>query len=284
MHVIVIGAGIVGCATAYQLLREGHTIELVDAQPEAGRVSSFANGAQLSYSYVEPLATPATLCALPKMLFEKNSALRFSPRLDWQQWAWGLRFMRACTRAQVQRGTRALLALAALSRATLEVWMQEESWAFDFARNGKLVLCRDETSLQRQRAQVALQAQLGFGAEQQILTREQCVERAPALAGAIGTAAQFAGGVWTASECVADPYLLCQSLARSIKQRGGLLRMAHRVLSFETHNGRFHAVHTERGKLAADACVIAAGVASVPMAALLGLHLPIYPIAAGDSA
>jgi D-amino-acid dehydrogenase len=278
MHVIVIGAGIVGCATAYQLLREGHSVELVDTQPEAGRVSSFANGAQLSYSYVEPLAAPATLWALPQLLFEKNSALRFSPQLDWRQWAWGLRFMRACTHAQVQRGTRELLALAALSRATLEIWMQEEAWAFDFARNGKLVLCRDEASLQRQRAQVALQAQLGFGSEQQILTREQCVERAPALAGAIGTAAQFAGGVWTASECVADPYLLCQSLARSIEQRGGLLRMAHRVLSFETHNGRLHAVHTERGKLAADACVIAAGVASVPMAALLGLHLPIYPI------
>jgi D-amino-acid dehydrogenase len=273
MHVLVIGAGIVGCATAYQLLRDGHTVELVDAQPQAGRVSSFANGAQLSYSYVEPLASPATLCALPKLLFEKDAALRFLPKLDWRQWAWGLRFLRACTQAQAQRGTRELLTLAALSRATLEAWMQEEDWAFDFSRNGKLVLCPDEAGLERQRAQVALQAQLG--SEQQVLTREQCVAHAPVLA---GMTAQFAGGVWTASECVADPYKLCQALVRSIEQRGGVLRMAHRVQAFELHKNRFQALHTDHGKLSADACVIAAGVASVPLAAQLGMHLPIYPI------
>jgi D-amino-acid dehydrogenase len=273
MHVIVIGAGLVGCATAYQLLRDSHTVELLDAQPQVGCVSSYANGAQLSYSYVEPLASPATLWALPKLLFEKQSALRFVPQFDTQQWMWGMRFMRACTRTQAQRGTQALLELAALSRNTLEAWLQQEDWACDFERNGKLVLCRDEASLQRQRAQVAIQA--AMGSQQQVLTREQCVAHAPALA---HVAQQFAGGVWTASECVADPHKLCLAVARSIVQRGGVLRLRHRVMSFDIQHNRFQGLHTDHGALKADACVIAAGVASVPLAAQLGVRLPIYPI------
>jgi D-amino-acid dehydrogenase len=273
MHVIVIGAGLVGCATAYQLLRDGHTVELVDAQAQAGRVSSFANGAQLSYSYVEPLASPATLRALPKLLFEKESALRFELRMDWRQWAWGLRFLAACRASQTQRGTRALLDLANLSRQTLETWMQEEDWEFDFARNGKLVLCSDAKSLNAQAKQVQLQASMGC--EQEVLSAVQCIEREPILA---DSDAVFAGGVWTASECMADPYKLCQSLARSIEARGGMLRFAHRVASIELRQGRFHALQTSLGMLQADACVITAGAATPELCEPLGIHLPIYPI------
>ena len=273
MHVIVIGAGIVGCATAYQLLRDGHTVELIDAHAQAGRVSSFANGAQLSYSYVEPLASPATLRALPKLLFEKESALRFELRMDWRQWIWGLRFLAACRTSQTQRGTRALLGLANLSRCTLEAWMQDNPWEFDFARNGKLVLCRDAQSLQAQARQVQLQASMGC--EQEILSTVQCIERAPILA---ESDAVFAGGIWTASECMADPYKLCQNLVQSIAERGGILQFSHRVQSIELRQGRFHALHTSQSTLKGDACVITAGAATPALCEPLGIHLPIYPI------
>jgi D-amino-acid dehydrogenase len=273
MHVIVIGAGIVGCATAYQLLRDGHTVELIDAQAQAGRVSSFANGAQLSYSYVEPLASPATMRALPKLLFEKESALRFELRMDWRQWAWGIRFLAACRSSQTQRGTRALLELASLSRETLETWIQENAWDFDFARNGKLVLCRDAKSLAHQAQQVQLQASMG--SEQEVLTAAQCIEREPTLAAYQGS---FVGGVWTASECMADPYKLCQSLSESIAALGGRLRFGHRVESVALRQGRFHALHTSQGILQADACVITAGAATPALCEPLGIRLPIYPI------
>jgi D-amino-acid dehydrogenase len=273
MRVIVIGAGIVGCATAYQLQRDGHKVTLVDAQSEVGRVSSYANGAQLSYSYVEPLASPATLRALPSLLLARDSALRFAPRLDTQQWAWGMQFLASCTSSQVESGTRQLLELAALSRRTLEDWMGQENWPIEFARNGKLVLCRDEATLKRQAEQVRLQAKLG--SEQEVLDAQQCALREPALT---HTAGQYVGGIWTHSECVANPYLLCQQLARSFVQRGGELALGQRVFSFDSRAGRVQAVCTERGNLPCDAVVIAAGVASPRLAEMLGIKLPIYPI------
>jgi D-amino-acid dehydrogenase len=273
MHVVVIGAGIIGCATAYQLLREGHTVELLDAAAEAGRVSSYANGAQLSYSYVEPLASAKTLLSLPKMLLEKDAALRVMPQCDWRQWVWGLKFLRACTPSQAARGTQTLLRLAGLSRTTLMDWLNAEDWQIDWIENGKLVLCRDAATLASQRAQVALQAKLG--SRQEILTRTECIAREPALQ---ATVDPFIGGVWTPTECVADPYKLCQGLVKSIQQRGGQLHLNTRVLSFSKRHGTVTAVKTNRGGFEGDAWVLAAGVACVPLAAQLGIDLPIYPI------
>ena len=273
MRVIVIGAGIVGCASAYQLQRQGHQVTLVDAQSEVGRMSSYANGAQLSYSYVEPLASPATLHAMPSLLLARDSPLRLTPRWDIQQWAWGMQFLAACTRVQVEAGTRELLELAALSRRTLEAWMDEEHWPIEFARNGKLVLCRDEATLKRQAEQVRLQAKLG--SKQEVWDAQQCALREPALAHIAG---QYAGGVWTQSECVANPYLLCQQLARSFVQRGGALALGQRVMSFDLQSGRVQAVRTDLGNLSCDAVVIAAGVASPRLSRMLGITLPIYPI------
>ncbi|MGH8804853.1 MAG: FAD-dependent oxidoreductase, partial [Polaromonas sp.] len=57
MHVCVLGAGIVGLATAYSLRRAGHEVTVVDrASPGSG--ASGGNGSQLSYAYVQPLADP----------------------------------------------------------------------------------------------------------------------------------------------------------------------------------------------------------------------------------
>ena len=58
MRVCVIGAGVVGVTSAYFLARQGHDVVLVDSQPRPAEVSSYANGGQLSYSYVAPLAGP----------------------------------------------------------------------------------------------------------------------------------------------------------------------------------------------------------------------------------
>ena len=56
MEVCVIGAGVVGLTTADVLSRKGHQVTVIEAHREVGQEASFANGAQLSYSFTDPMA------------------------------------------------------------------------------------------------------------------------------------------------------------------------------------------------------------------------------------
>jgi len=61
MHVLVLGAGVTGLATAWYLREDGNTVTVVERNEDVALESSFANGGQLSYSYVAPLAGPGIL-------------------------------------------------------------------------------------------------------------------------------------------------------------------------------------------------------------------------------
>lgn len=274
MKVCVIGAGVIGCATAYELTRRGHDVHLLDSERGPGLGTSYANGAQLSYSYVEPFASPATLRGLPKMLLSRGSAVRFHPRWDWRQWAWGLQFLRACSARQSLQGTAQLLQMAQASRAMLEQWMREEHWSFGFEENGKLVLCPTPESLRLQERQVALQA--AMGCRQEVLSVGECLEKEPALQSAPGL--PWAGGVWTRDECIGDPHRLCGDMVASLQKWGGQVSWGVRATSFRRHGERVAAVVTSEGEIAADAFVMAAGPRVVALAARLGIYLPVYPI------
>lgn len=272
MKVCVIGAGVVGCATAYALCSAGHEVVLVDANAAPGEGASFANGGQLSYSYVEPLASPATLRALPAMLLDKNSPLRWRPTADPAQWMWGLQFLTACNSRQAEQGTHRLLAMAELSRSTLEEWMARDSLDFSFTRNGKLVLCPDAATLRRQRQQIALQAYTGV--TQQLMNRDQCLAVEPALANYHG----FAGGVWTPGECAADPHLFCQALVAAAQKRGLQCFFDAPAQAFAFRNKQATSLETAKGRIQADAFVLATGANAPALARQLGERLPIYPI------
>ena len=59
MHVLVLGAGVVGVASAWFLKQQGYDVTVVDRQNQAGTETSYANGGQISVSHAEPWANPS---------------------------------------------------------------------------------------------------------------------------------------------------------------------------------------------------------------------------------
>jgi D-amino-acid dehydrogenase len=118
VRVAVLGAGVVGLATAYYLRRDGHDVTVVDRNDGVALETSYANGAQLAYSYVAPLAGPGVLPKIPPWLLRRDSPLRFYPSLDARQWRWLWAFVRACNRRQSELTTTPAARLVALQPRT----------------------------------------------------------------------------------------------------------------------------------------------------------------------
>ena len=114
-RVCIIGGGVIGLASAYALVRAGHEVTVIEARDSLGSETSFANGGQLSYRYVAPLADAGVPLQAMGWLLRGDSPLKLRPRLDPQQWRWMAAFIGACRGSVNKRNAAHLLRLATLS-------------------------------------------------------------------------------------------------------------------------------------------------------------------------
>ena len=272
MRVCVLGAGIVGLATAYALNRAGHDVTVIDrAQPGSG--ASGGNGSQLSYSYVQPLADPGIWAQLPKLLLSPSSPLKIRPQLDVHQWRWGLQFLAACNVATSRSTTIALLQLAFESRQGFDAMLAREQLAVDFSSTGKLVLFSTAPSFAAAQKQMLLQREMG--SEQEAVSAKRCIDIEPALA---SYQRSITGAIYTPSECAADCQKTCDGLQALLTQRGVRFLLGTPIDHINVSGSKVVAVKTPQGDIEADQYVMALGAASAPMARSLGVELPIYPL------
>lgn len=278
LRIAVLGGGIVGLTTARALINRGHEVVLLDQAIRPATGASAQNGAQLSYGYVAPLASPSIPWQVPHLLLARNSPLRLRPGFEADAWRWCLAFLAACTRARSDRTTRALLKLSMESHRQFERWRADvPAEHIEHACQGKLVIYRSEAALDGARRQLKLQ--VGLGPAQEILSAAQCLEREPAL----DPSAPLAGGVWTPSEEVADCAKVCSALAEQLASHPRFSALwEHRFVRWERRDGKVQGFVAEHGgqmrAIGFDACVVAAGAQTAQVLRPLGVRVPIQPL------
>ncbi|SBT10880.1 D-amino acid dehydrogenase 2 small subunit [Candidatus Propionivibrio aalborgensis] len=277
MHITVLGAGIAGLTTAWYLVRDGHAVEVVERNSGVALEASFANGAQLSYSYVAPLAGPSVLPKVPPWLLRRDAPLRFYPAFDTRQWRWLLEFVLACRRGTSELTTQRLLSLSFYSRALMHRFVSEEDIDFGYARTGKLVLYSAQADFDGARR--LLDFQRSLGCEQDALDRAQCVALEPMLGDSRSLLGRrIVGGIRTVSEEVGDCYRFSRGLEEKLRAQGVVFHLGSHVTGLETRGGRITAVNTATGSLPTDLCVMTLGAQSPVLSRTLGFRLPIYPL------
>ncbi|WP_194787659.1 D-amino acid dehydrogenase [Pseudomonas sp. UFMG81] len=267
-RVTVIGGGVVGLATAYALVRAGCLVDVVEARDSLASATSFANGGQLSYRYVAPLADAGVPWQALGWLLRGDSPLRLRLRMDPAQWRWLAAFVMACRTPVNRRNAAQLLGLALESQAALARW-REQDGLDDFAwrRNGKLVAFRT------QRAFAHAREQLLDPVSQRVLDAEQVRLLEPALA-----EAPFVGGVFTPDEEVADCHRFCLRLAERLQASGQCrLWLGQPVTRLIRRKDEVVALALADRQLDVQRLVLCAGHRSAGLG-LPGLDLPVYPL------
>ncbi|WP_175995408.1 D-amino acid dehydrogenase [Burkholderia vietnamiensis] len=274
MHICVLGGGVVGVTTAYFLAREGYRVTVIEQHSNAGAETSYANGGQLSYSYVAPLAGPSVLSHLPGWLLSRTAPLRFRPSMSSAQWRWCLEFLRHCTTSRSRQTTVELLQLGAYSKMVMHELLNNESIDFSFNKNGKLIVYRDPDAFTIALSQMEFQAR--FGTEQTALDVRACVETEPAL---FRIRNKLVGGIFTPSEEAGDCRLFTLELSRLASEKYNVKFLYDtELIGLRHESNRVVAAVTSQGEFCGDHYVVALGNGSSEAVKPLGIRLPMYPL------
>ena len=267
-QVTVIGGGVVGLATAYALVREGQSVVLVEARDQLASATSFANGGQLSYRYVAPLADAGVPWQALGWLLRGDSPLRLRLRLDPAQWRWLLAFVLACRSSVNRRNAAQLLELALHSQAILKRWREDDGLGdFAWRQNGKLVAFRSDRAFAHGREHLL------DPENQRVLGASEVRSLEPALADV-----PFIGAVLTPEEEVADCHRFCERLAERLRASGQCrFLLGTPVTRLISRDDQVVALQLGREQLDVERLVLCAGHRSAGLA-LPGLRLPVYPL------
>lgn len=265
--VVVVGAGIVGTATARALQREGHAVTLVDSG-EPGKATSYGNAGFVAIDHLLPLARPSTLKRIPKMLLDRNGPLTVHPpSLPWLL-PWMARFgLAAYSAAEVKKGVDSFGVLMAEANIAWKAEIQASGLGDLFKSKGALYVYESETSFAAGGEERELQKAKGTVFE--IVDGARARELAPGLSERIVRGVHYPEGMHTV-----DPYRVVATLAERFAADGGTV-VRGRVRGFARDGGQVSAVRLTDSELPAKALIIAAGRASGELTRLLGFNAPL---------
>lgn len=265
--VAVIGAGVVGCAIAWGLAREGFPVLLADpAEPGVGG-ASFGNAGHLAAEAVEPLPSAALLFGFWRELFVFGGVLDLPWRRLPQFAPWACRFAGAAFRRQSH--TEQVAPLVKPAAAAWERLLREVGTPELLCRNGHHQVWMSATAAKQASAEAHHMAGLG------VPTAAAPAELLRAVASAAHTRS-IAGLSFPDTGHVRDPRTVCEALARAAAGRGASVRRM-RVEALAPRGDQIE-LHTDTGTHTAAAAIVCAGVWSAPLLAPFGLRVPLEAV------
>ena len=277
MKVIVMGAGVIGVATAWYLSEAGHEVTVLERNAGAARETSFGNGGQISVSHAEPWANPSAPFKLLKWLGREDAPLLFRLRADPAQWAWGVKFLAQCGKKQSTRNMVQLLNLGTYSRSSLQQLRAATDVRYDHLTKGILHYYTSAKEFESALEPARIMRELGC--ERQVIDADEVVRIEPAMK---AIRPQLAGATYTSADESGDVHKFTTALAQKAAEKGVTFRYGVRIQRLRTLGGAMAGVEiaNETGMyetLAADAYVLALGSFSRQLAKDAGVSLDVYP-------
>lgn len=259
--VVIVGAGVVGLASALALLEAGRGVRVIDAG-RIGGGSSHGNCGTITPSHAPPLAAPGVIAKALRWMLTPDAPLYVPPRIDPALWHWLWRFAGRCNTRHWHASAQAKAALLNDSRARLAQWVRDYALACEFSESGHDYVYRDPGAFEHGRVEMPLLAELGVSAEaidgQAYEAEEPAVK--PGVAGAI----RFAG------DAALRPDRYVAELARAVRERGGAI-VEHCTLLALAEDAAGVTLQTSQGPLHAQDAVLALGAWSPQLADAIGV-------------
>jgi D-amino-acid dehydrogenase len=264
---VVVGAGIIGTAIAYQLQRRGEPVILVD-RDAPGKGASYGNMASIAVTEFMPASRPGIWAQMPGWMLDPEGPVRIRPAYMPRLIPWFLRFIAASRPSKLRELEVAGSVLCHRVYEDLDCLLAETGLQHMLTREGCLSVYSDESEFKADHEHIEVLDRFGFRYE--VLGANAIRDLEPAITTKIGKAVLFPD-----NRSVSDPYKLVIALAERFQQLGGVVEKGD-VVGFGHAAAGVTAIHLRDGrKLVADRFVLAAGAFTGRLSAMLGEPIPL---------
>jgi D-amino-acid dehydrogenase len=274
MKIAVLGAGVIGVTTAYELAKDGHEVVVIDRLAEAASATSFANAGLVAPGHAYTWASPKAPKILLRSLIDESAALRFKPSLDPQLWWWTWLFLKNCTAEAARINTKRKVHLCMYSQSELDRLIRETGIDHNRVEGGLMYLYRSAESFERGTKNCSILSEEGLDIRP--VSADEAAKLDPALE---PVKEKFKGALFCPSDESGDARLFTRSLAKICEERYGVTFLYNsEIKGFETSGRRVTAIRLADAFVKADSFALCLGVFSPELSRQLGTNLPIYPI------
>lgn len=278
-HIVVIGSGITGVTSAYELAQLGYKVTVIDRHLFPAMETSFANGGQLSACNAEVWNQKNTVLKGIKWMARKDAPLLLNPSFDLHKYAWLVEFLGHIK--NYETNTQDTVKMALLARQRLFAIAEQEGIDFDLEKRGILHFYHNEQDYAVAK-QVNKLLQSG-GLERHAVTAAEMKNIEPSLTG------EYYAGFYCPGDATGDIHKFTTGLAKATEKYGVKYLFGMEVVDVEhsakgvhikyhpsIENMQAQAVAVEQ--LDADAVLVCGGVGSYKLANQLGDRVNVYPV------
>jgi len=271
MKIAIIGAGIVGVTTAYELAVDGHQVTVLERHGSVAEESSFSNAGVVAPGYVAPWAAPGMPGKVLSHLLRQHAPVRLAWPVSPSEISWAWKWLRACKPEIYALNRTRLQRLALYSRQRLQQLSADLRLDYDRS-SGYMVLLRSNKD--RDLIEAGLQVLRDVGVNFRAIDAAQARQIEPAISSEM----MFAGAVHMPDDEVAN----CRQFAALLKNEAQTLGVEFEFNTTVTKLDKDQAfslwVAGQSQPRVYDAVVVCAGLASAQLLRPLGLRIPMAAV------
>ncbi len=246
--IIIIGAGIMGLTTAYELLKAGRKVTIID-ESDITDSTSFGNAGLLSAFDKGPLANPGIVFNTLKLMLKGESPVNVHPTLDIKIYKWLWKFVNSANKDRLKRTLALFEKYGHISNDLYEKMQNVDGLDFDFHRKGMLSVFTEQSSYDKKLLDYAIKNDDIF----EIIEKNKIKDFIPCVTDDVKGAIHFKRNTHF------DPKRVMLELKRYLKENGVEFILNERIMNIQYGNKEIKSISSALNTYEADTYIMSTG-------------------------